>query len=94
MTVTEIELIEESYYGWDLEDIYKKYKTNPNDGLNIENAEIRLDKYGLNEIPKVSKGFIKIYLALLFNWLIVIYLIGAFVIFLASFLTSSNDLFL
>ena len=83
MTVTEEILIEQNFHTLDLEEIYKKFETDPKNGLNVEEAELRLQQYGLNEIPKVSKGFIKIYLAPLFNWLIVIYLIGALILFLA-----------
>ena len=83
MTVTEEILIEQNFHTLDLEEIYKKFETDPKNGINVEEAEFRLQQYGLNEIPKVSKGFIKIYLAPLFNWLIVIYLIGALILFLA-----------
>jgi Ca2+-transporting ATPase len=51
-----------------------------------------LEEFGPNEIPKVSKGFIKIYLAPLFNWLIVIYLIGALILFLAWLLGEEGEL--
>ena len=69
--------IENEFYNLELDQIYKKLDTDPNKGLTEQEAQIRLEKYGTNEIPLVSKGFIKIYLAPLFNWLIVIYLIGA-----------------
>ena len=88
MTVTVSEIREENFYALELEEIYKKLQTNPKTGLSKEQAEIRLQEYGLNEIPKVSKGFIKIYLAPLFNWLIVIYLIGALILFLASIMAD------
>ena len=61
MTVSEIEPVDEDYYSWELAEIYEKYQTSPKDGLIIEDAEVRLEKYGFNEIPKVSRGFIKIY---------------------------------
>ncbi|MHA2036689.1 MAG: cation-translocating P-type ATPase [Promethearchaeota archaeon] len=78
-----MESTEDNYYNLELNQIYKKLETNPDNGLSEKEASKRLVKYGLNEIPKVSKGFIKIYLAPLFNWLIVIYLIGALILFLA-----------
>ena len=78
-----MESTEDTYYDLELGQIYKKLETNPDNGLTEKEANKRLIEYGLNEIPKVSKGFIKIYLAPLFNWLIVIYLIGAFILFLA-----------
>jgi len=92
MMVTESEVREEKVYSSELEEIYQKLKTDPKTGLSKEQAEKRLEEYGLNEIPKVSKGFIKIYLAPLFNWLIVIYLIGALILFLASILGEEGNL--
>ncbi len=87
-----MEEVEENFYNLDLEQIYQKIQTNPNKGLTTTEANKRLEKYGLNEIPKVSKGFIKIYLAPLFNWLIVIYLIGALILFLASVFGEEGSL--
>ena len=78
-----MEATEENFYNLELEQIYKKLQTDPDKGLTQKEATIRLEEFGLNEIPKVSKGFIKIYLAPLFNWLIVIYLIGSLILFLA-----------
>jgi len=84
--------MEEIYYNIELEQIYKKLQTNPNSGLTNDEAQKRLELYGLNEIPKASKGFIKIYLAPLFNWLIVIYLIAALFLFLASFFGGEGNM--
>ncbi len=84
--------MEEIYYTMELEQIYKKFQTNPNNGLTNDEAQKRLEKYGLNEIPKASKGFIKIYLAPLFNWLIVIYLVGALFLFIASFFDDESNI--
>ncbi len=78
-----MEITDENYYNIELDQIYQKFQTNSETGLTQQEANKRLEKYGYNEIPKVSKGFIKIYLAPLFNWLIVIYLIGALILFLA-----------
>ncbi|MFX1499559.1 MAG: cation-translocating P-type ATPase, partial [Promethearchaeota archaeon] len=87
-----METIEENYYNLELEQIYKTLETDPKNGLTEKEAAKRLGQYGLNEIPKVSKGFIKIYLAPLFNWLIVIYLIGAIILILAWALIGEGDL--
>jgi len=84
--------MEEVYFNMELEQIYKKFQTNPNSGLTNDEAQKRLELYGLNEIPKASKGFIKIYLAPLFNWLIVIYLIGALFLFLSSFFGGKGNM--
>ncbi|MFW9950723.1 MAG: HAD-IC family P-type ATPase [Candidatus Thorarchaeota archaeon] len=84
--------MEESYYTQELIQLYEKIQTNPNTGLTNEEAKKRLELYGYNEIPKASKGFIKIYLAPLFNWLIVIYLIGAIILFLAAIIGQEGSL--
>ncbi|GAH29307.1 unnamed protein product, partial [marine sediment metagenome] len=84
--------MEEIYYNMGLEQIYKKLQTNPNSGLTNDEAQNRLELYGLNEIPKASKGFIKIYLAPLFNWLIVIYLVAALFLFLSSFFGGEGNM--
>jgi len=85
-------MVEEIYYNMELDQIYKKFQTNSTDGLKNEEADKRLELYGFNEIPKVSKGFIKIYLAPLFNWLIVIYLIASLVLFLAAIIEGEGNL--
>jgi len=94
MTATEknIDILKEEYYNLELEEIYKEFQIDPNNGLTEEVAQNRLKEYGLNEIPRVKSGFIKIYLAPLFNWLIVIYLIGASVLFLAWLLIGQGNL--
>ncbi|MFW9901356.1 MAG: cation-translocating P-type ATPase [Candidatus Thorarchaeota archaeon] len=87
-----MESTEKNFYNIELNEIYKEFQTDPEKGLSASEAAKRLDKYGLNEIPKVSKGFIKIYLAPLFNWLIVIYLIGAVILILAWAFGGEGDL--
>ncbi|MFW9828084.1 MAG: cation-translocating P-type ATPase [Candidatus Thorarchaeota archaeon] len=87
-----MESIEEDFCNVELQEIYKKLKTDPKKGISNNDAVDRLQKYGYNEIPKVSKGFIKIYLAPLFNWLIVIYLIGSLILFLAAILGGEGNL--
>ncbi len=84
--------MEGNYYTKELNQIYEELNTNPNIGLTNEDAKKRLELYGYNEIPKASKGFIKIYLAPLFNWLIVIYLIGALILFLAAVFGGEGNL--
>ena len=88
-----MESTEKNYYNLQLEQIYEKFQANPDKGLTEKEANKRLEKYGFNEIPKVSKGFIKIYLAPLFNWLIVIYLIGSLILFLAAIFGGEGNLF-
>ncbi|MFW9940831.1 MAG: cation-translocating P-type ATPase [Candidatus Thorarchaeota archaeon] len=80
-----MESTKENYYSLELEQIYTNLQTDPQKGLTQKEAAKRLLEFGPNEIPKVSRGLIKIYLAPLFNWLIVIYLFGALVLFIVSF---------
>jgi Ca2+-transporting ATPase len=87
-----MESTQKNYYNLELEQIYKELETDPEDGLSEKEVKIRQEKYGYNEIPKVSKGFVKIYLAPLFNWLIVIYLIGAVILFLAAVFGGQGSL--
>jgi Ca2+-transporting ATPase len=84
--------MEEIYYNMELDQIYKKFSTNQTTGLTNEEAQKRLELYGFNEIPKASKGFIKIYLAPLFNWLIVIYLFASLILFLAAIITGEGEM--
>ena len=72
--------IEKKFYNLELDEIYKHLQTDSDKGLTEQEAAKRLEQFGPNEIPKVSKGFIKIYLSPLFNWLIVIYLVGALIL--------------
>ena len=83
--------MDNNYYNLEKTEIYKKLDTDPNKGLSEQEAKTRLEKYGPNELPKVSRGLIKIYLAPLFNWLIVIYLIGALILFLARIFGAKGD---
>ena len=76
--------MEETFYTKKLDQIYKELQTNPDTGLSEEEASRRIELHGFNEIPKASKGFIKIYLAPLFNLLIVIYLVGGIFLFIGS----------
>lgn len=79
------------YYNKSIQEIREIFQTNKNAGLTEIEAKKRLELYGLNEIPKVKKSIFKVYLAPLFNWLIVIYLIGALILFLAVvFLEEGN----
>lgn len=71
-------------YKYSVNEIAEKLDTDIQKGLTKQQAIERLEKYGPNELPKVSKGFIQIYLAPLFNWLIVIYLACSLIMFFAS----------
>ncbi|TFF89896.1 MAG: hypothetical protein EU548_05780, partial [Promethearchaeota archaeon] len=83
---------DQKYYNLSLDQLYTELNTNANSGLSEEEVKQRLEKYGLNELPKYKRSFVKIYLAPLFNWLIVIYLFGALILFLASLFGLSSNI--
>ncbi len=83
-----------AYYTQEVEQIYQELQTNPKTGLTEQEVNKRLEEYGYNEIPKPSRGFIKIYLAPLFNWLIVIYLFGGLILLISSFFGGEENLML
>ncbi|TFG28748.1 MAG: cation-transporting P-type ATPase [Promethearchaeota archaeon] len=74
-----------SYYHQSIEDLIKEFNTNIHNGLKSEELEDRYLKYGYNELPKIKKSLWKIYLAPIFNFLIVILIItGAIIIVLGQ----------
>ncbi|MHA1336810.1 MAG: P-type ATPase, partial [Promethearchaeota archaeon] len=68
------------YYYQPLEKLIKEFDTDIEKGLSIGKIEISRQKFGYNELPKVKKSIWKIYLAPLFNFLIVILLITGIVV--------------
>lgn len=81
-----------TYYSAEVAEIIREFETDPEKGLGTGEAARRLERDGKNEIPKVKRGFVKIYLAPLFNWLIVIYLIGSLILFLDSLTGGEGNL--
>ncbi|MBD3353877.1 MAG: HAD-IC family P-type ATPase, partial [Candidatus Lokiarchaeota archaeon] len=80
------------YYNQKLSQIYQDLQTDPEQGLSSGQATSRLKRDGPNEIPKVSRGFIRIYLAPLFNSLILIYLIGALLMYIFTRVQGQGSL--
>ncbi|MFX0184241.1 MAG: cation-translocating P-type ATPase, partial [Candidatus Hodarchaeota archaeon] len=74
-----------------LESLISDLDTNTETGLTQEEADKRLEKYGLNIIPKPKQSFWQVYLAPLLNTLIVIYLLmTGFITVLALFYLFLN----
>ena len=46
--------MEKIYFNMELDQIYDKFQTNSTNGLTNDEAQKRLELYGLNEIPKAS----------------------------------------
>jgi P-type Ca2+ transporter type 2C len=63
-----------------LNELSKKLKTDFENGLTQQDANERLQHVGPNIVPKVAVNRLKLYLAPLSNWLIVVYLIASAVL--------------
>ncbi|TFF86310.1 MAG: cation-translocating P-type ATPase [Promethearchaeota archaeon] len=68
------------YYKWKIEDLATKFNTDVNQGLKLSSIESSYEKFGHNELPKIKKSLWKIYLAPIFNFLIVILIISGFLV--------------
>ncbi|MEJ2296095.1 MAG: HAD-IC family P-type ATPase, partial [Candidatus Lokiarchaeota archaeon] len=78
-------LSEEKYYNLEIDQIAEKLKTDINQGLTLSVIDTLYEKYGYNELPKIKKSLWKIYLAPIFNFLIVILIVsGILVLILGS----------
>jgi len=73
---------ENSYYSWEIEELEDKFKTDVNKGIKLSALDGLYEKYGYNELPKIKKSLWKIYLAPIFNFLIVILIISGVLVFL------------
>ncbi len=69
-----------------------RLQTDLNRGLDEDIAQKRLLDHGINELPARPPNFLKIYLAPLFNWLIVIYLGAAMVMFIFGLITGEGNM--
>lgn len=68
-----------------LDDLIRQFQTDTNKGLSESDIESRFLRYGYNELPKIKKSLWKIYLAPIFNFLIIILIIsGAIVVILGD----------
>ncbi len=75
----------ETYYSQSVDELLEHFNTDPDQGLKSSDLENRYLKSGYNELPKIKKSIWKIYLAPIFNFLIVILLItGVIVVILGS----------
>ncbi len=84
------EVLAEENYSLEIEEIFEKFQTGRK-GLDEEKA-LNLLKLGLNEIPPASENLWKIYLAPLFNWLIIIYFIAAIILLIAGLISGDSNM--
>ncbi len=68
------------YYNQTIEELIKTFNTDINNGVNSSELSERHLKYGYNEISRIKKSIWKIYLAPIFNFLIVILLVTGIII--------------
>lgn len=86
------EINEKYIWAYTKEEIFEKFSTHPHMGLNSKQADINLEKFGPNVLTLKKPSFVSTYLAPLFNWLIILYLISALIMLLASLLTDSDNM--
>jgi len=73
------------YYNQPIEELIKTFNADIYHGINSSELNERHLKYGYNELPKIKKSIWKIYLAPIFNFLIVILLVtGIIIVILGS----------
>ncbi|MHA1472709.1 MAG: cation-transporting P-type ATPase, partial [Promethearchaeota archaeon] len=72
-----------------IDDLIIQFQTDPNSGLKTSEIERKIIKYGYNELPKIKKSLWKIYLAPIFNFLIIILIISGVLVFLFGDQTST-----
>ncbi len=72
-----------------LESLIATFQTDINSGLSTSDTEKRQLEYGYNELPKIRKSLWKIYLAPIFNFLIIILIISGTIVILLGDRTST-----
>ncbi|MFW9828085.1 MAG: cation-translocating P-type ATPase [Candidatus Thorarchaeota archaeon] len=70
----------QAFYSLPIDELLTQFNTDPDHGLKTSDLEKRYIKSGYNELPKIRKSIWRIYLAPLFNFLIVILIISAIII--------------
>ncbi len=80
---------QKNYYILTAEEVASEFETDLNTGLSSSILDERYLKHGYNELPKIKKSLWKIYLAPIFNILIVILIFtGIFVILLGEYASA------
>jgi len=78
--MSQTKILDHGFYNQPIEKITTDLITNLETGLNTPDVESRRLEFGFNELPKIKKSIWKIYLAPLFNFLIVILIITAIIV--------------
>ena len=72
-----------------IDDLIAQFNTDTNKGLKESELDSNFIKYGYNELPKIKKSLWKIYLAPIFNFLIIILIISGGIVVLLGDRTST-----
>jgi len=80
--MAQFESANQAYYSQSVDVLIKEFNTDINKGLNSSQLESSYIQYGYNELPKIKKSLWKIYLAPIFNFLIVILIISGTIVFI------------
>jgi Ca2+-transporting ATPase len=76
-------------YFQSIEDLIIQYQTDTSNGLKSSEIEKKVNKYGYNELPRIKKSLWKIYLAPIFNFLIIILIISGAIVLIFGDQTST-----
>jgi len=76
-------------YSQSIDDLITQFQTDTNNGLKTSEIEKKNLEYGYNELPKIKKSLWKIYLAPIFNFLIIILIISGAIVFIFGDQTST-----
>ncbi|MFX1310676.1 MAG: cation-translocating P-type ATPase [Promethearchaeota archaeon] len=71
-----------NYYNKSIDELITKFNSDSVNGLKTSELENRYIEFGYNELPKIKKSIWKVYLAPIFNFLIVILIITGIVVIL------------
>ncbi|MFX1498979.1 MAG: cation-translocating P-type ATPase [Promethearchaeota archaeon] len=80
--MAEVQLPNNLYYAKNVSELVEIFNTDTEKGLKLTDVELKHSKYGYNELPKIKKSIWKIYLAPIFNFLIIILLVSGLIIFI------------
>jgi len=76
-------------YFQSIESLISTFQTDANNGLKSSEIEKKHLEYGYNELPKIKKSIWKIYLAPIFNFLIIILIVSGAIVILLGDRTST-----
>ncbi len=70
----------EDFFYQNIDELLKIFNSDPNKGLSDSQIESKLNEFGPNELPEVKKNLWRVYLAPIFNFLILILIISGIVV--------------